>query len=82
MTDRPTGLGLGDVLTVTEAVAALRVRQATGRMWLRDRGLVVQVAGQERVVWGDVIAELRLGPADGRATRGRPGRVDLPYEEA
>ena len=36
MTDRPTGLGLGDVLTVSEAVAALIVAELD-RMEAADR---------------------------------------------
>jgi hypothetical protein len=81
VTDRPTGLGLGDVLTVREAVAALRVREATGRAWLREHRLIVEVAGVERVVWGDVLSALRRGaPKDGPTRRGR-ARGRLPYEE-
>lgn len=58
MTHRPTGLGSGDVLTVSEAAAALRMRQSHARRWLRDRGLVVEVAGRPRVPWGRVLAAL------------------------
>lgn len=79
---RPTGLGLGDVLTLEEACAALRVRESVARAWLRDRGLVVHVAGRDLVVWADVLDALRRGPPEATATR--PARVrgtPLPYEE-
>lgn len=56
---RLTGLGPGDVLTVAEAARALRLGHRVASDWLRAKGLVVSVAGRDRVVWADVLSALR-----------------------
>ena len=55
------GLGVGDVLTVTTAAKALHMREVDARAWLEKRGLVLRVAGRERVIWGDVLVAMRRG---------------------
>ena len=55
MPERPTGLGPCDLLTVAEAVRALRIREADARRWIRERGLVRRVEGRDLVVWGEVV---------------------------
>ena len=65
----PRGLGPADVLSPVEAARALRVREADGIAWLREKGLVrtLRLPGErkgaavERVIWGDVLDLLRAG---------------------
>lgn len=63
------GLREGDVLTVTSAARALRMREADARAWLRDEDLIRTVAGRERVIWGDVLACIRRGDTPKAQTR-------------
>jgi hypothetical protein len=70
--DRPIGLGLGDVLTVREAVRALRIAEAEGRRWLETEGLIRHVAGRPRVIWGDVVARIRAGEPQDEKPETRP----------
>lgn len=67
--DRPRGLGPCDVLTEAEAVAVLAMREADGKRWLRDRGLVHDVDGRGRVIAGDLVAAIRDAGGPRRATR-------------
>lgn len=55
---RPMSYGPGDVLTLPEAALALRMRDGRARAWLRASGLVVRVAGVDRVVWGAILEAL------------------------
>lgn len=59
--DKPRGLGPCDILTVAEAVSVLAMRETDGRLWLRERRLVHDVAGRERVICGDLVEAIRLG---------------------
>lgn len=70
------GLGVGDVLSVSEAASALRVRETEAVAWLRSEGLVRVVrlpSGRtvERVVWRQVLAALE-------ASGGQPEAPALP----
>ena len=51
------------VLSVAQAAARLPVPDADAVGWLVERGLVRTLAGREVVIWGDVLAGLRTGPA-------------------
>jgi hypothetical protein len=73
--DKPRGLGPCDVLTVTEAVAVLAMRDADGRAWLRARGLIHDVDGRERVICGDLVEMIR---SVGRRSTARSGRAVAP----
>jgi hypothetical protein len=50
------------LLSVEEACQALGVRQADARRWLVSQGLVREVLGRRKVLWGDVLD--RLGAPD------------------
>lgn len=85
---RPKGLlGDGAVLTLSEAVAELGLRESDGAAWLRAEGLVSTItlpsgATRERVVWRRVLERLSsfpdqsaLSPARSRPTgRSAPRR--------
>lgn len=43
------------VLTVAAACRALRMREGDARRWLREKGLIREVAGRRRVVWGEIL---------------------------
>lgn len=51
-----------DVLTVAEAARRLKLRRADCQAWLERLGLLVDVAGSSRVVWGSVIQVLQAKP--------------------
>lgn len=55
------GLSAGDVVDPVEACLALRIEPTAGRSWLSEHALICRVSGQERVVWGDVLAAVRAG---------------------
>jgi hypothetical protein len=76
--ERPTGLGPGDLLTVSEAARAMRMREAEARSWLRGEGLVRHLAGRERVIWGDVLARLRAVDLEGEARQEDRRKGSLP----
>lgn len=58
------------VLTVAGAVRALPMRDADARRWLIESGLVVDLMGRDRVIWGRVLDELsRTAPARAPAFR-------------
>ena len=73
-----TGLGVGDVLTVSAAARALGIREAEARAWLRGCDLVRHVAGRERVIWGDVLAAIRRGDEPPEKDAPRPRGATLP----
>ena len=50
------------LLSVEEACQALGIRQAEARRWLVSQGLVREVLGRRKVLWGDVLD--RLGVPD------------------
>lgn len=78
MADRPIGLGLGDILTVCEAMRALRMRDEDARRWLETEGLIRHAAGRPRVIWGEVVARIRAGePQEKPETRPRLRRGRL-----
>ncbi len=47
------------LLTVREAARVLRVRDSVAMQWLKDRGLVLKIAGRRRVVREDLLAAIR-----------------------
>jgi hypothetical protein len=51
-----------DVLTITQAAQRLGMRREEARAWLLAHDLVRLVAGEERVIWGDVLDALRGTP--------------------
>jgi len=57
-------LSPASVLTITAAVEQLGGRAQNVRKWLRSRGLVIQTAIGERVIWGRVLEELESRPPD------------------
>jgi hypothetical protein len=61
-----------DVLTVEAASVRLGLPLRDGKAWLEDEGLVVCVAGRERVLWGQVLD--RLDP--------EPESVERPWSES
>lgn len=66
-----------EVLTLAEAARALRVRRGAGAAWLRERGLVVTIAGQERVYWPAVAAQLAQGAQPAAAPQPELPRAGL-----
>ena len=75
--DRWHVLGAAAVLSPSEAVEALGGRAATAREWLQARGLIRDIPGLgRRVVWGDVLDEIRLDAA--RDPEAQPVRGRLP----
>lgn len=54
-------LGAAAVLPVALAADPLPIADDEARRWLRDHGLVRNLAGREVVVWGDVLDALREG---------------------
>lgn len=82
MTRRDRRLTEASLLTVDEAVRELGGREADTRAWLRDRGLVREVAGLgRRVSWRQVLTliEQDQGPTAPAPARppGRLPRADL-----
>lgn len=67
-------LGGAAVLSVSYAAEMLPVRDGDGRAWLRARGLVRQLNGEDVVVWGDVLDALR---GDQAAPRVRAPKLKL-----
>jgi hypothetical protein len=66
------------LVTIGVAVRAMRVRRSLAVAWLREHQLVRNVAGRERVIWGDVLRVIR---GDGQAAlRARPTFKGLPRE--
>lgn len=66
-----------DVLTLTEAAERLGGRRNVAIQWLRDRRLVRDIPGLgDRVVWGDVLDEIRLRAE--QADDPEPPRATLP----
>ncbi len=61
-----------DVLTVEAACARLGLPLRDGRPWLEDEGLIVRVAGRERVLWWRVMDRLDSGP----------GAAERPWSES
>lgn len=59
-----------DVLTVAETAKRLRIRRADCQAWLERLGLLVDVAGSPRVVWGSVIRALQALQRLRRCLRG------------
>lgn len=59
-----------DVLTVAETAKRLRIRRADCQAWLERLGLLVDVAGSPRVVWGSVIRALQAPEPPKQAARG------------
>lgn len=55
----PRPLSPASVLTVREAVRELKLRRDDGIAWLNEHGLVRDVAGRQRVIWGDVLDAIR-----------------------
>ena len=55
---RGEGLTRACLLTVSEAVRALRMRDRDARLWLHRHGLVLDVEGRRRVLWGAVLDTL------------------------
>lgn len=71
-------LGAAGILSLDEAAELLGGRRETARAWLRERGLVRDVPGLgKRVLWGDVLDEIRLTTGPG-ATPPEPPRARLP----
>jgi hypothetical protein len=65
-------LSRDDVLTVTDAARELQADRKEVRAWLHRSGVMRQVLGQERVIWGDVLDALRERPRSGvRAVQAR-----------
>jgi hypothetical protein len=48
-----------DVVSVSVAARALHIRDSVAAGWLRKHGLVLQIAGRQRVIWGDVLEAAR-----------------------
>lgn len=67
----PRPLSEADVLTVPAVARELRIPRKEAQCWLDGHGCVRVVAGQARVIWGDVLAALR---------RDNPGAIDAPVE--
>ncbi len=57
-------LGPWDILSVPEVVKRLKIRNGDARRWLREQGLIRNVLGRERVLWGDVLRSLGLAEAE------------------
>lgn len=47
------------VVTVHDAARLLRIRKADAIAWLEQHGLIRDVDGRSRVIWGDVLDVLR-----------------------
>jgi len=56
----PRPLSPADLLTIEEAVAELGMRRAAAVTWMKKHGIIRQVAGRQRVIWGDVLAAIKL----------------------
>lgn len=80
-TDRLVVVSAADVLTPTEAAERLGGRRSVAVEWLEDRELVRDVPGLgRRVVWGDVLDEIRLAgdrPPEQPAPRARLARAGI-----
>lgn len=71
-------LGRDAVFSVRRAAELLPVRDAKGRKWLREKGLIRLIDGQEVVIWGDVLDALNVTqPTTRRAPRAPARRVPL-----
>ena len=71
-------LGRDAVFSVRRAAELLPVRDSNARKWIRDKGLIRLIEGQEVVIWGDVLDALSVAqPATRRAPRAPARRVGL-----
>lgn len=73
-------LGADAVLPLQQAAALLPMADREAREWLRDRGLVRQLAGRDVVIWGDITDALRANetPPPSVPSPPRPhGRIRL-----
>lgn len=52
-------LGSAAILSLRQAAALLPIGDAEGRRWLRNHGLVRNLAGREVVIWEDITNALR-----------------------
>ncbi len=59
--DDRLALGVGAVLTLSQAARLLPVSSADARRWLRGRGLVSDLDGREVVLWLNVCRALAAG---------------------
>lgn len=48
-----------DLLSVADAVREMGIADKDAREWLRTEGLLVDLAGRDRVIWGEVLDRLR-----------------------
>ena len=67
------------VLTIADAARLLRRRRGPAKRWLRERGLIVDVAGEPRVLRAALEAAMnpaRVALTTARRSAGRPARAD------
>ena len=56
---RTRALSEHDILTIEEAAVLLKMRKSDARDWLYGHGLVKDVMGRKRVIYGEVLALIK-----------------------
>ena len=69
-------LSESDVLSLSEVAHELRMRKQEANSWMEDNGIIRNIRGRKRVIWGDVLDLVRTGEG-GRPKAPKGNRVGL-----